>query len=71
MARTLGKAVAATLVAAVVLEAIVAGTFVVLGAGPGHLMGSWIAFSILALPVSFVVGAVASALVTGRARPPA
>lgn len=70
MARPLGKAVLATLVAAVVLEGVIAGVFLALGAGPGHLLGSWIAFTILALPASFVFGAVASALVTGRARSP-
>ena len=66
--RALGRAAAATLVAAVVLEAIISGVFLSLGAGRGHLFGSWIAFSILALPASFVFGAVAAALLSGRVR---
>ncbi|HEX9951515.1 MAG TPA: hypothetical protein VGB53_07085 [Rubricoccaceae bacterium] len=70
MARPLGKAVVATLVTAVVLELVIAASFLAIGAGADHLRGSWIAFSILALPVSFVFGAVASAIVSGRARPP-
>lgn len=70
MARALGKAVLATLATLVVLEGTIAAVFLSLGAGPGHLLGSWIAFSILAVPASYVFGAVASALVTGRARPP-
>ena len=70
MARPLRKAVFATLATVVVLEGVIAGVFLALGAGPGRLLGSWIAFSILAVPASFVFGAVASALITGRARPP-
>ncbi|HEX8298618.1 MAG TPA: hypothetical protein VF594_05595 [Rubricoccaceae bacterium] len=69
--RRIGRAVVATVLTAVVLEGVIAASFLALGAGPDHLRGSWIAFSILALPVSFVFGAVASALVSGRARPPA
>ena len=68
--RPVGRAAVATIVTAVVLEGVIAASFLALGAGPDHLRGSWIAFSILALPVSFVFGAVASAIVSGRARPP-
>lgn len=68
--RPVGRAAVATIVTAIVLEGVIAASFLALGAGPDHLRGSWIAFSILALPVSFVFGAVASAIVSGRARPP-
>ncbi len=66
--RAIGRAAVATVVTAVVLEVVIAGVFLSLGAGPGHLLGSWIAFSVLAVPTSFVFGAVATALLSGRAR---
>ena len=65
--RVLPRVVVATLATALVLEAIIALSFRALGAGPDHLFGSWVAFSVLALPVSFVFGAVFSALLSGRA----
>ncbi len=66
--RAVGRAAVATVVTAVVLEVTIAITFRSLGAGPDHLLGSWIAFSVLAVPASFVFGAVAAALLSGRAR---
>ncbi len=66
--RPFGRAAVATVVTAVVLEAVIALAFWSLGAGPGHLARSWIAFSVLALPASYVFGAVAAALLSGRAR---
>ena len=68
--RPLGRAAVATLATVAGLEAVIALAFLALGAGPDHLLGSWIAFSVLAVPVSFVFGAVFSALLSGRTGAP-
>ena len=65
--RPVGRAAVATVATALALEAVIAASFLALGAGRDHLFGSWVAFSILAVPVSFVFGAVFSALLSGRA----